>query len=244
MPNLKSSIISKIFDAIAMSRYTDHDFSFEFSDSGRKLAVISFKHGGDYSFTILEETVTNYTEYTDKISSILGQTKKQRDSYTGIFITERPGEYKSTEKKEVTNIDEAIGEISKWCDNIHEDICVQTDKEDPFSSIRENLEKILSENIENENEIFNSKEMETLSKKLDELYKKFEELQEKNVVTEHELSRLKEQLSTAKKNALNYPKGFWARTTNNKLLQTINSFAKSKEGRELIFDGFKKFFLE
>lgn len=244
MSNLKPSVMRRIFDAVTVSRYTAHDFSFEFPDSGRKLAVIKFKHGGDYSFTIFEDTVTNYTEYSDKISSLIGQTQKERNSYTGVFVTECPGEYKSTEKHEVTTIDEAIGKISKWCENIHEDICVQTDNEDPFSSIRENLEKIISENIENENEFFNSAEIETLSKKLDELYQKFEELQEQNLVTENELSRLKSQLSTAKKNASSYPKGFWARTTNNKLLQTINSFAKSKEGRELILDGIKKFFLE
>lgn len=244
MSQLKPSFIKDIFNKLKDSRFSIQDFDVDLPKTGQILLTVIFKHKNDYKFTVKEEKIVDYVEVGDNYSSLIGQSRKEKQTYTAIVVSESPGDYKLIEKSVASDLGDAISKIPKWCNNIHEDICAKIEHNDNFKNIREQLEELINENIQDENEPFNSEEIAEVKAKLDVLYQKFEDLKEKNIFTEKELKNLKTQIEQAKNNSENYPKGMWARVTNNRILQTISDFAKSKEGREFILDGIKRLFLQ
>lgn len=240
MSQLKPSFVKKIYDAAKSSCFTLSDFDFEFPKTGKTLAKISFKHHPDYRLILSERTERNTVKVKQGTHSYLSTTREEENSYTVHYLLESPGDFKLVEENEISSLDQLITKFPEWCKNIHSDLSTKFDTEDPFSSLREHLENIINENIEDEGEQFEQNEIEALEKKLDSLFEMFSELEEKNHITEKNLKNLKSELETIKSNAKIYPKGIWAKVTNNKLIQIVTDFAKTKEGRDLIIESIKK----
>ncbi|MGO2276701.1 hypothetical protein, partial [Pseudoalteromonas nigrifaciens] len=92
----------------------------------------------------------------------------------------------------------------------------------------------------NESEPFNSEEIDRINKKFDELLSNFELLKTENKITQDELNKVKDELSSFKSTAKVLPKGLWARITNNKLVDIAVKFAKTKEGKDFIISQIKR----
>ncbi len=240
MSQLKPSFVKDIYGKLKGSRFSIHDFEIDLPQQGKILINIIFKYNIDYKFVVAEETSVSIIDVSDNYSQLLGKTKTERQTYTQITVTESPGEYKLIEKNDASDLGDAINKIPRWCSSIHEDICAKIDTYDNFDNLRDQLDKIIKDNGEKESEQFSSKEIAELKEKLENLYSKFEELKEQNIFTENELKQLKVQINQAINNSENYPRGLWKKVTNNKLLQTLGDFAKSKEGKDLIVDGIKR----
>lgn len=243
MSQFKPSFVKEIYDSLRNSCFSIHDFEVELPSKGKVLLNIRFKHKSNYCLTVSEETETSVSEYTDSFATLISPTRKEKNTYTVHYVSMCPGEYKLNERVPLSGIREVTSLIPKWCNYINDDISARLDIGDGFESLREQLEELISTSVTDESEMFTGDELDKVKEKLDHLYSKFEELKEKNLLNEAELKKIKSQLAEAKDKAHSYPKALWARVTNNKILQTLGDFAKSKEGRELVLEGIKKLFL-
>jgi hypothetical protein len=59
-------------------------------------------------------------------------------------------------------------------------------------------------------------------------------LQAKQVITESELSKIKNDIDNIKENAKSFPKNIWLRTATNKLFSLFMRTAGSREAREIV----------
>ncbi|MDD2540992.1 MAG: hypothetical protein PHH28_08100 [Desulfuromonadaceae bacterium] len=239
MPQLKQSFIKEISDAIDRSCFTLADFQVEFPDSGSTLMKIFFKYNNNYRFIVYEKAESETINIKEGYS-VMPKIREEKRKWVTTYLLEAPSDYKAVDEEPIYSLDEIPKKIPQWCVNIHKELSIPINSSDNFEKFREELEELIKNDIDDETAKFNPDEIENLAKKIDSLFEKFEELKERNVLTEAELKKVKEQLEEVKSSSKTYPKGVWARVTNNRLIRIIVDFTKSKEGRELITDGIKE----
>lgn len=239
MPQLKQSFIKEICDAIDRSCFTIADFQLEFPETGSSLLKIFFKYNTNYKFIVYEKAESETVSYKEGYS-LMPTLREEKRKFMTTCLIEAPAEYKAADEQSIYALDEIPKKIPQWCANIHKELSTTASTSDSFGKFREEIEELIKNNIEDETAKFDPIEIETLTKKIDSLFEKFEELKEQNMLTEAELKKVKEQLEAVKSSAKTYPKGLWARVTNNRFIRIMTDFAKTKEGRELITDGIKE----
>lgn len=231
--------MKKIYESLRGSCFTPADFDTEFPDSGSTLLIIKFKHIEGYQLQMLERKEKDETTIQPSFASSISPKRIETRTVICRYLIESPGDFKEWEEIEVDTFEDILDRIPVWCRNIKNDIGVDVNTEDEFNHLRDQLDKMLKESIKDENERFSQVEIKRLNDKFDSLFQKFSKLQEENKITEAALSKISLQIDELKKSAKTYPKGVWARISNNRLIDIMATFAKSTEGRSLIIGGIK-----
>jgi len=240
MARLKPSFVKDIYNALNNSCFTTADFNIEFPESTNTYVTIFFKHKPEYKLRLIEKEEKEEIKYKDHLATAFTPTRTEYKKYTNEISVEIPGEFKTEEYYYLNSFEEVIERIPKWCINIKKDIGTCLNIEDNFNDLRTQLEEMLKEYAKDESEQFSTDEIEKLHTKFDSLYQQFVKLEEQNKITKESLYVIKKELNQIKANAKNFPKGIWARVTNNKLINVMVNFSKSKEGKSLIVEGIRK----
>ncbi|MCP4985434.1 MAG: hypothetical protein GY928_04975 [Colwellia sp.] len=240
MSRLNASFMDIIKRALNGTRFSAKDFIFEDSSSHKTLIGIQFKYDKSFNFEITEEEeIETITEKGPFASAALGTSERKNKSVMN-YVVYSPGEYKLSDKIDIYDIGNATEYIRKWCDYIYDEVTHKKDDDSSYDSLREQIEEQLEESVENESDPFNDEELRRINNKFDDLLKNFEALKEENKITQAELNKVQSDFEDFKSSAQNMPKGLWARVTNNKLVDIVVAFGKSKEGRDFIISEVKK----
>ncbi|MEY8213667.1 MAG: hypothetical protein RPR97_04185 [Colwellia sp.] len=240
MSRLNASFIDVLKRALNGTRFSAKDFIFGDSSNRRALIGIQFKYDNSFNFEITEEEeIETITEKPPFAGSALGTSERKNKSVAN-YVVYSPGEYKRSDKIDIYDVGSATDYIQKWCDYIYDEVTHKKDDDSSYDSLREQIEEQLKEGVENENDPFNDEELRRINEKFDDLLKNFEALKEENKITQAELNKVQSDFEDFKSSAKNMPKGLWARVTNNKLVDIVVAFGKSKEGRDFIISEIKK----
>lgn len=240
MPQLKSSFIAQIRNELNTKKFSEGDFIIETPETGGNVIQIFFAYNDSYYFKLFAGRKTD-TRVIETALSAFGQKTKENltREIEIIRVTKRPGEFLSTEAKEIDSFLEALPEISKWCGYIYQDLVATVPVSDPLGDLREKLEDIEA-GIPDKEARFSDQELGKLYSQVDALFEKLSEVSAKAGATEQELNSLKQEFERFKNDAKIYPKGMWARTTINKILRFAGSIINSTEGRALIVEEIKR----
>ncbi|MGO2182566.1 MAG: hypothetical protein ACTH36_09655 [Pseudoalteromonas nigrifaciens] len=240
MSRLNPSFITELKNAISTSNFSAKDFIVNDYSSGKTLINIQFKYNDHYDFEITEEKLVETVTEKGPFSTSITGTSERKNTSIENYAVYSPGKYKNTDKIKLYNLGSATESIRDWCDFIYSEISHQKDDETMFDDLREQIEEQLKSSGTNESEPFNSEEIDRINKKFDELLSNFELLKTENKITQDELNKVKDELSSFKSTAKVLPKGLWARITNNKLVDIAVKFAKTKEGKDFIISQIKR----
>ncbi len=218
MSQLKPSYIQDIHNAISNPVFSLQDFDIELPKSGKMLLKITFKHNKEYSYILKEPT---YGE--DELAAVV-----------------RPSNYKKEAEWNLKGFRDALTQIPQWCKNIRDDLYTLAPNRDPLEALRADFEKQIDSLIENPEENFSNEELDAVNNKFDDLYKQFELLKDEYELSKQQLQEIREGFEEFKNSAEAYPKGVWAKITNNKLVDIVGAVFKSKEGRQFILGELKK----
>ncbi len=218
MSQLKPSYVKEIQDALSNSCFTLQDFDLELPESGTVLFKVTFLHHDNYSYTV------NHEDWGDK----------------RLYASVRPSNYKKEAEWNLKGFNAAIENISSWCKNIRDDLYTLAPNRDPLEALRREFESQIDSLVENPEEHFSFEELESVNNKFDDLYEKFENLKDEYELNKRQLHDIKKQFDEFKSSAEAYPKGVWAKLTNNKLVDIVGTVFSSKEGRQFILGELKK----
>jgi hypothetical protein len=244
MSRLNASFIDALKRALNGTRFSAKDFIFEDSSSSRTLIGIRFKYDKSFNFEITEEEEVETITEKGPFSNASSGTSERKNKSVMNYVVYSPGEYKRSDKIDIYDVGGATDYIQKWCDYIYDEVTHKTDDDSSYDSLREQIEEQLKDGVENESDPFNDEELAIINKNFDDLLKNFEALKEENKITQAELNKVQSDFEDFKNSAKNMPKGLWARVTNNKLVDIVVAFGKSKEGRDFIISEIKKLFRE
>ena len=239
MSQLNQSAIRRTQDIISCSCFSLSDFDIQLPKSGQNLLIITFKHNPAYEFRIFEKTKKTKIKENPTFSTF-GPSREEVHEYISLVTKISPGKYKTSDEDECDDYENAVNRILYWCDNITKELSIILKNESEYDDIRNQFEEQFKKFAGNENERFTTEELGDLNEKFNILLEKFEFLNEENKIRKEELSRIKNEIEKFKNNAKTFPKGVWAKVTNNKLMDILISFAKSSEGRQLIIDEVRK----
>ena len=141
---------------------------------------------------------------------------------------------------EIDEFDEVMERITKWCQNVRDNLAIIPVESDTFTELREAIEEQIEECRWSNDERFSSNEIERLNSKLDELSARFDNMLQENRLTQKDIDQIKREIAEIKGNAKSFPKKIWARVTGNKLIEIMSNFARSQEGRQLIAENIKR----
>ncbi len=234
MAQLKQSFMQSINRALDNEYFSLADFNVKFPESGNELAVILFAHNEKYYFFIREGSEGN---------QVFALTAALTDRKVVPITTECPGDYKTVEVHQHKSFDNCIYRISRWCENIRDDLRANTPAFKEIDDIKKQFEEHLKDHIQNPEELFSAVEAEALSARFDELYKRFEELEDRHEITEAQLRDIQKEFEIIKGGTSQYPQGLWASLTSSRLVSLLKRMAMSPEGRKLMYEGAKKLLL-
>ncbi|BCG65178.1 MAG: hypothetical protein methR_P3003 [Methyloprofundus sp.] len=152
----------------------------------------------------------------------------------------RPSNFKKEAEWDLKSFSDALRQLPTWCKNIRDDLYTLAPNSDPLEALRIEFEKQIESLVENPEEPFSSDELTVVNKKFDDLYKQFEALKDEYEISKQELQSIKKDFTEFKNSAEVYPKGVWAKITNNKLVHIVGTVFKSKEGQQFILGELKK----
>lgn len=237
MPQLKPSFISKIRQKLDNSKFTEHDFNIELPESGKLLAKIIFRYQKNWSLSYYEEEITDSFTVAQQF---LGTTETRKSKRLVSWINVSPGKVKNEAIFDISNADEFLETIPKWCDDIRNELAAAAERPDPVAELRDQLQEKLDSLIKDPETPFSPEELEIVDDRFDKLLSEIEELREKYAFSESKITELQRAFDEFKSTARTYPKGMWARLTANKLVKATGNIINSPEGRKFIFDGLKK----
>jgi hypothetical protein len=219
MGRLRSGIVTQIQSALENSCFTAWDFTFEHPEEGRDMLRIKFTSNPQYMFVIQDNA-------------------QAQTMYRSVQI---PGAAMMEEISGFSDISACINKIPTWCKAIREEIIENVPKPiiDEIESFRKEILEQLNNKTEEMNGLYNKNEINDLHEKLERFKDQCDLLQAKQVITESELSKTKNDIDSIKENAKTFPKNVWLRTTTNKLFSLFIRTAGSKEARELVVHAVK-----
>ncbi len=235
MPNLKNSIISEILNNLNYGDFCREDFTTDFPDGSSKLAKLVFSSLPKYEFEI-EEHFTGGNRFA---FGLMQQPESERKKV--IRTIESPGDYRNDEYHTHNDISDAVDRVTYWVKNIREDLIhskdtVRTTIDDVTAEFQSNID----ENIENPDQYFQDQEKIDLFAKLDELQKRVESLEAEKGLDPKQAKVIETAIEKSKADVDLYPKGVWYKTSLTKLMKLFKEALKTKEGREIASDIFKK----
>ncbi|MCT6698158.1 hypothetical protein [Rheinheimera sp. 4Y26] len=240
MPQVNVAFIEKLKNGFKHTRFSQKDFNLYFPDTGKVLVQIEFKYHKNYTFQISEEVEIDTVTQRDSLASVISGVSERKSKSIVHYAIFSPGECKRVDKIHLYELSNAPDYIEKWCRYLFSEISIIKLEDSLFDDLREQIEDQLKNNAVNENEQFSDEELSKINVKFDELLKNFEKLEEESKITKSNLEQVKKEFSEFKESAKVMPKGLWARVTNNRLVDIVVEFAKSKEGREFIISEIKK----
>lgn len=212
---LRNSLVAKIWNAIEKSPFTVADFDVTFGDMDELLSI-SFRHTPDFYLVATENRAGE------------------------VFIRIAPGEHKTSELVRLSSLADIPEYVTKWGKNIREELRVILPVYSELDDLRETIEKHVAEHVDHPEMPFTLEEVEGLKEKLDELMGRFQEMQQRSELTEQELNRLNQEVTTIKANLGSFPKGVWYKTAANKIWATFSKVATSQESRQVMAQAAKK----
>lgn len=213
---LRNSLVSKIWTAIEKSPFTAADFDVVFGDKDESLLLITFRHEPGFRFAVSQ-------------------------NYTGaVAILASPGDHKTHEVIAVDGFSEIPEKVTAWARNVRDELRATIPIYSELDELREILDRHVADHIDNPGAPFSESEIVELRGKLDELMARFQEMQEKNEMTEQELNRLNQEITSIKTNLTTYPKGVWYKTAANKIWASVSKVATSQESRQVIAQAARK----
>ena len=236
MPALKSTFIEEIRSTIDSTRFSVEDFDFD-SDEYGELLRISFKYNDEYNYVLSEEEVI---EEVTSGTNFNFTSRTQSKTVTKLYSHESPGDYKKTDKVELSGYGQVCNQILNWCQNLHKELSSESSVNSDIEGAKRAFKEQFEINVDDPNAKFSADEISHIKSKLDDLYNKFEELSKKYQISESELEKLNSEIDRMKESVSSYKKGIWAKITQNKITDLIFSLLKSKESRELIVESIRR----
>lgn len=233
MPTLRNSVIQVITEYLKRGDYCIEDFECKFPNDSSTLADITFRALPKYKFSIVEDYAGG--SITRSIAALQGGIKKT------LQTIEQPGDYKNYEEKTHENIDECVSRISKWVQNIKQDlISSKIMSELNIDELTENFHQDIEESIDDPESYFNDTEQTELREKLDKLQERVNELEKRFSISEENSKSITNAIEKSKKDIDIYPKGVWYKTAGNKIITALKAALLTKEGREALLEITKK----
>lgn len=206
---LRNSVIVDVWSAIERSPFSPADF--EVVTEGRDfLLKITFRHNTAYVLTL----------------------SKGGSNSCMVFVS--PGAHETQEHIPIENASKVPAQVLAWTRNIRDELRTVMPVYSELEELRETIERHVMEHVENPHQNFSQEESDALRTKLDDLMIKFQEMQERHELTQQEVNRLNEEISSIKVNLGGYPKGTWYKTAANKLWLAVGKVGTSKESREVL----------
>lgn len=213
--SLRNSLIAKIWASLEKSPFTVADFEVTFGDEDAKLCVIKFRHRKGYFFVVWI-------------------------SEGRVCVTEAPGEHRNEESEVVHSFDSVPARILSWTRNVRDELRTTVPVYAEIDELRKIIDEHVAQNVPDPSGHFSKEEADDLRQKLDELSARLEQLVEKDQLTQQELNRLNQEISSLKANVGGYEKGTWYKTAASKLWITVTSIISSPEGRKVLTQATQK----
>lgn len=234
MPKLRQTIICQIYSALENSSFSLRDFKVDVEGSDYLVHIV-FVPRPQYEFSIVERDFAVRT-----LTDFFRQTPPD----IRLATIESPGEYRIEDTRKHDSIEQCIGRIAQWCQNIKEDLSARIHVQEELEEFETEMERRINEAAAGDSqEKFSESEVSSLSQKLDSLAEKFEELERANTITEKELAEVRAELEKMKGTLPIYPKSTWYKTAGHKLMDEIKRILTGKVGHEFLLALAKKFFL-
>jgi hypothetical protein len=241
LTQLKASFLKDLQESLRKSVFTLQDFLIELPQSGKTLARIKFKHNELFVFSIIETIeVEEVTISSNHAFGSIGNDRVEKTKTKVQYALLQPGEYKSSEQRDLSSLYDITYIIPQWCNYIKAELYALAPKVDPIEELNRQFSYDFEKNIKDPDSYFNDEEIDKINIKFDALYDEIASLTEKFELTERQLESVKREFNEFKSSSKSYSKGVWARVTNNKMISIFADLVKSKEGRILIFDEIKK----
>ena len=212
-----NQLVDDIFIQLSSSKFGVHNFSVIFSEK-KELLRISFIPEPNYKLIIVDNggnplTVASYESP--------GQNLKM-EIVGGLPLIEIPKR------------------IISWTDRLYFELRASGQPPDDLGELSEQIEELISENIEDPERYFESYETLEIRQRLARIEQKFSELEKRGLFSTKEIETLNNTIEQASRDVPVLRKKVWYRLFLNKIMGTVKSIAKSKEGRELIKEAAKK----
>ena len=235
MTILKNSVKSQIVNQLNSASFCREDFDVNFHTSGSTLVTINFNPRPEYQLDIYESTgrTSNYLDLMSRGNDPHAEAK--------VYCRMSPGEYKNSQSRPYDDLDSAISSIYQWLTYIKEDLVnLKKSKEFDVDDFTQSFQQQIDENIEEPESYFTLEEAEDLKVKLDALSARISELESQLKLSSEDAKNLELTIDKTKSDIDIYPKGIWYKTACNKIINTVKSVLKTKEGREALLDMAKK----
>lgn len=207
---MRATLQAKIWSAIQSSPFTAADFDVTFGRENQDLLLVVFRHDTRWSFGL-------------------------SGSYSGNWsLTESPGNHRTTEVSTPKSLDDIPDLLLKWIRNVRDELRTSLPIYSELDELRRALDEHVTQHVSNPEQPFNREEAAELKSKLDDLMARLQQMEEKNQLTEQEVKRLNQEITSLKTNVDSYPKGTWYKTAASKLWATVTSVVSSPEGRKVL----------
>ena len=238
MSQLKPSFLKDIQSALTKSCFSATDFSLEFPEARRALVRITFTHKPEWCLTLFEDE-SKRTQSVDAVASAPDAVHRNscHENVRPKVYTVRmvPGTFKTESVVEIADPGEMLSLLPKWCEGIRADLYAGAVTEDPVENMRRELDADLLELIDAPDAMFSEKELEIIDLRFDRLQGDISALLESDAVDANELEVIESAIDEFKRSARAYPKGVWARVTNNKLAGVTGPVVRTPQGRALLY---------
>jgi hypothetical protein len=214
---LRKSLETKILAAIEASPFTAIDFDVATGGKpGTPILRIDFRHHPSYTLEVFERLNNE------------------------IHVEISPGAHKLRERHLISSLGDIPDEVKQWTRHIRDELRTTVPVYAELDALREKVDRHIEEHVSNPNEPFAVHEAAELAQKLDEMIARFVEMEARHELTEQELKRLQQEVTSLKVNVESYPKGTWYRTAAAKLWDVTSKVASSKESRQVLADSARK----
>lgn len=217
---LRKTVIRELKDVLNKSVFTLDDFSLTLEAVGEEDADFLF------GLVFIHDTAFDY---------------QVRSAVEGIWASRSPGDITNSEDRRIGDWSDCLCDVDDWCSEIREELKASNPIYSEIDEIRNLIEKQLNVDASDEEE-FSVSEINDLLRKFEELKTRVESLEQDQIITKKQLEEFNSGVNQVKEDLQVYPKTTWYKVATNKLVNTVVSIAKSKEGRDLLATGANKLF--
>ena len=247
MANLRKGIKRKIFEVLDESYFTSSGYAVTFPSEDNVYIHIWFQDNNEYYFIIVKDNgikelnirrilQKRYATLIDKGFEYdeMNLEKVQKQYHVG----KKPGKYMDIDNLKTDDFDKCLEYLRDWLKTVEEELRSIHPLVGDIEDLRREFNERLEEHIKDKSVHFEANEIESLREMLANLEQKFEtELK----ISKEQLEQVKSELKKLKQDLDVFPKKTWWRTAGNRIINMIDQFASSKEGRQLAVESVKKF---
>lgn len=251
---LNQRFVQELKDVLEESAFSADDFSFD-SNGDKDLVAIKFNHHESFQVRV------NEVEYEEevKVSKPLDadpfmpqwmrpkgdETQYKSEKVKTFQITMIPGELKTTDIYQRSDLSGLTYDLKEWCHYIEEElVIIYAEVTSCDEELANQIDEMFPEEMFDSSERFSSSEVEKLKEGLAGLRERINKIREECDVSEEQVKSLEIALKKAENSARLYPKGAWLRFNKAKVTNALKKIFSAPEVRQLGYEVVKKIVLK